>query len=421
MSDCPSREQLAEYEAGRLPDSTAERLETHLKSCPTCRETFASLRAADRDSRTFRELFRGHSALLSGEDAATSDALADPNDRQAPSRSVSARDGGATSAWPIPDYERVALCGEGAYGSVWAVRDRIGVYRALKRIDLDRLARLGARCRERDALEIYCNRIARHPNLINIYHVGLVGSTFYYTMELADDQESHMSARRHLPPGYRPMTLATAMTDRLLRPDVAIEITRRLLRGLSRLHRNGLVHRDIKPSNIVFVDRQPKLADIGMVTILDREARPLGTPRYMPPDQATDMSADTFAIGRLLFEMLGGEDLEDIRELPRALELESSLWNLDEVMRIVKRACADSASQRYGDASAMLDDLEACGQVPFETMFREWERMEATAPRSTRLEAIELGRATLRALPWIFGILALLTLLYMLRLTLHLT
>lgn len=420
MSDCPTRDHLCDYEHGRLSDSSAERLERHLDNCPDCRAMLGALRLGDTESRRLRVLFGAEGSQLLRGDAQDPRSAGDHSPH--PTGDVGGAAGHAHDAasradahWPIPDYERVVLCGEGSYGSVWAVRDRIGVFRALKRIELDRLARIGARCRERDALELYCRRVARHPHLVHIAHVGLAGSTLYYTMELADDRSGRDVHGDGLPPSYRPMTLESVIADRVLRPDVAVEIARRLLRGLTRLHQNDLVHRDIKPSNIIFVNRQPKLADIGMITAAGPVARPLGTPRYMPPDQVMDRTADVYAMGRILQEMLHGPDGQNTAEEAVSSGSEGALWNLERVHAVIGRACADRADQRFPDAAAMLDDLESCGQTPLSTLFEEWERMEATAPRSVRHEAIQLGFATLRALPWIFGILALLAALYLLR------
>ena len=104
-----------------------------------------------------------------------------------------------------------------------------------------------------------------HPHLITVYHVGEVGRLLYYTMDLADDATCG-PVRDTFPPQYHPLTLERILRQRRLRIDVAMEIIRRLLDGLAALHRKGLVHRDVKPSNIVFVDRRPQLADIGIMT-----------------------------------------------------------------------------------------------------------------------------------------------------------
>jgi len=57
-----------------------------------------------------------------------------------------------------------------------------------------------------------------------------------------------------------------------------------LTSALAFLHEQGLVHRDIKPSNIIFVQGQPKLADIGLVAGSDETSSFVGTEGFIPPE-----------------------------------------------------------------------------------------------------------------------------------------
>jgi hypothetical protein len=59
--------------------------------------------------------------------------------------------------------------------------------------------------------------------------------------------------------------------------DETLEIGLALTTALEHLHRNGLVHRDVKPSNVIFVNGQPKLADIGLVSSVDATRSFVGT------------------------------------------------------------------------------------------------------------------------------------------------
>jgi len=375
------------------------------------------IRETDRSTRIVRQVFQaacGSSALLS--DDAAGHAPPDSGvDLEAASllsgttgntRADDAADSGSID-WDISDYERVVLCGEGSYGSVWAVRDRVGVFRALKMIDLQRMRRLNVGCRERAALEGYCRKVRGHPHLITVYHVGEVGDLLYYTMDLADDVKCG-PIRDAFPPHYHPLTLDTVVREKRLRIDVAIEIIRRLLDGLARLHDNDLVHRDVKPSNIVFVDRRPQLADIGIVTLDSDSAQAIGTPAYMPPDNIMDKTADTYATGKILHEMLAGGRTEAFPVLPLDTRWHSSGWNHERVSRLILRACAERASDRFESASQMLSDLEQCVELTFESLFDGLEDASGPPSSSTASEAINLGYALLRAIPWIFGILALL-------------
>ena len=295
------------------------------------------------------------------------------------------------------------------------MRDRVGVYRALKIIDVDRLSRLGVKCREKSALEAYCRRVPNDPHLITIYHIGMIDKLLYYTMDLADDYTSRKSVRDVFPASYRPLTLDIVLRERALSVDVGIEIARRLLMGLSRLHELGLVHRDVKPSNIVFVNYSPKLADIGIVTTSTETGDAIGTRKYMPPDKVMDKTADTYALGKVLFEMLAGPGAEGFPVLPADRRWDQSRWNRNRISRVIARSCADTANKRYESATPMLNDLEQCVELTVESLFDDIEEAPPPAPsRSTSHEAIELGYAAIRALPWIFAIIALLVIVSLL-------
>ncbi|MCZ6767145.1 MAG: hypothetical protein O7D32_09470, partial [bacterium] len=217
------------------------------------------------------------------------------------------------------------------------------MHRALKIIDLERLRRAKVRCRERTALEAYCRNIRRHPHLITIHHIGEVGPYLYYTMDLADDAGSKKSTRDKVPANYQPLTLEPFVGSRRIGVDVAVELIRRLLRGLATLHEIDLVHRDVKPLNVVFVDRQPKLADIGVLSMDKGEKRAIGTPRYMAPDGATDKTADVYAIGKVLYGLLAGRDAQQFPELPPDQIWTSTEWDMDRIAAVVRQACSEKA------------------------------------------------------------------------------
>lgn len=437
MKTCPTPELLASYESGELAENKAKPVERHLQVCPSCSERLDRIRGEDPLGRHLRSVFQqmeagttlteegdGHMdngdelAVLTGTvslDAAEgSERPSEHGGRLtvASTGSDEDRDGLAVKSglaalgsaeWPIPDYERVLLCGEGSYGSVWAVRDRVGVYRALKIIDTERLSKAGVVCRERAALEAYCRKLTRHPYLITVYHVGEVGSLLYYTMELADDRMMRGSVRDTFPDNYRPLTLDTIIRARQLQVEVALELARRLLRGLAKLHSLDLVHRDIKPTNIVFVNRHPKLADIGVVTAADQSGRVIGTPRYMPPDRIMDRTADIYAFGKVLHEMIAGRDSPNFPALPADCQWGSMRWDLQRISDVIVRACSNRAADRYPSAAAMLEDLEASTKLPFDSLFEALDS-EPKEPSPTATEvALELGYAFIRVIPWILG------------------
>ena len=419
----PLEETLVAYERGELTENRAGPLETHLRDCDRCQSALERIRGTDDDAGMIRSavIESTRSASVAGAPDAGDD-LADgvPPSPAALSESwlsltaeQSQSEVDDSSDWPVPDYERIALCGEGAYGTVWAVRDRVGVYRAVKMLDMRMMGREQLACRESAALETYCRRVGRHPALIGVYHVGVVGRWLYYTMDLADDDQTKAPVTGDFPSGYRPLTLKTVIRRRRIAVDTAIEITRRLLRGLARLHDLDLVHRDIKPGNIIFVRRAPKLADIGMITPGTGHIESIGTPRYMPPDRVMDRTGDTFAIAKVLHEMIAGRECDVFPLLPPEYMDDSTKWDMAKVEELITRACAPDAEQRYQSASELLEDLESCAELPFGSILDEIDAGDAQPARPLDQSPIDkqIIIALIRTIPWIAGFITLLVLL----------
>ena len=87
--------------------------------------------------------------------------------------------------------------------------------------------------------------------------------------------------------------------------------------GLAAAHAAGLVHRDVKPQNLLLgTDGVLKLGDFGVAvgregTRLTLAGTVLGTVGYLAPEQArgeqVTAAADIYAVGAVLYELLGGE------------------------------------------------------------------------------------------------------------------
>ena len=147
----------------------------------------------------------------------------------------------------------------------------------------------------------------RHPNVITIYDFGRAqDGTCYYVMELLEGESLRELVKRD-----GPMTLRRA-----------VDVIEQACRGLAHAHEQGAVHRDIKPHNIMVqqLDGRDfvKVLDFGLVKALEQDeeeqltstGQVLGTPQYMPPEQAggegVDHRSDLYSMGGVFFYCLTG-------------------------------------------------------------------------------------------------------------------
>lgn len=140
-----------------------------------------------------------------------------------------------------------------------------------------------------------------HPNIVNIYDVGVSAGEHYIVME------------------YVPGTTLKEFIQKQghLEPDEALAITREIAEALAHAHANGLVHCDIKPHNILMLDgAHAKVADFGIAravteSTMTYSGNVIGSVHYFSPEQAKGTvitpKSDVYSLGVVLYEMLTGE------------------------------------------------------------------------------------------------------------------
>ncbi len=139
-----------------------------------------------------------------------------------------------------------------------------------------------------------------HPGVVGVYDQGTEGETSYLAMEYVSGANLRQVLRQEG---------ALALGD-------AFSVVARVLDALAAAHRSGLIHRDIKPENVLIADDgRVKVADFGLARAVTEATAAstgnlLGTVAYLSPEIVTDgtadASADVYAVGILLYELITG-------------------------------------------------------------------------------------------------------------------
>jgi tetratricopeptide (TPR) repeat protein len=311
-------------------------------------------------------------------------------------------------------YKVTKKLGEGGRGIVFKAEDtRLGRTVAIKVIkgeglDQESFARFEQEAKATAGLS--------HPDIVSIYDIGQEGESHYLILEFVDGP--NLSGLIRSQSGARCDAATT------------IRIGSQVCQALEYAHSKGILHRDIKPENIMITSAGlPKLMDFGLARALGgpnltQRGVIIGTPAYLPPEQAlgkrSDARSDLYSLGCVLYEMVTGRPpfrgddpvkvifshINDLPVMPRKLAPEIP----EALEQIILKLLAKDPDQRYQSAGELLQALKSVKEaaearpapVGVQTEEKAAEKMLTPEPRWAqalvdREQEIEILRARLDA------------------------
>jgi outer membrane protein assembly factor BamB/predicted Ser/Thr protein kinase len=286
-------------------------------------------------------------------------------------------DFGSRKADPMPprvryfgDYELLEEIARGGMGVVYRARQV-----NLKRIVALKMILVGQLAHDDDVRRFRAEAQAaaklEHPHIVPIFEIGEHEGQHYFSMAYIDGE-----------------SLAHRVSRGVLPPREAAEILHKAARAIAFAHVEGVVHRDLKPANIL-IDQagEPHITDFGLAkrvggdrpgetvaSNLTATGQVLGTPSYMPPEQAAGNTADVgpladvYSLGAVLYCLLTGRPpfqaaspidtlLQVIQQEPVSPRVLNPAIPRD-LETICQKCLEKDPARRYASAAELADDLQ---------------------------------------------------------------
>jgi serine/threonine protein kinase len=215
---------------------------------------------------------------------------------------VGGRENGAGFAGArLKAYRRIELIAKGSVSELFLAESAdVGGVVVLKVTPAIRKETGVDQSMERFLQEFEILRGVRHPNVVQIFDLGVMDDHLFLAME-------------HFARGDLRKRMSEGLTARQ-----SLTYARDMAYALQAIHEVGILHRDLKPGNVMLRDDGSiALIDFGLAkhVALKMEVTDkgliFGTPHYMSPEQGhgkeVDARSDIYALGVVLYEMLTGK------------------------------------------------------------------------------------------------------------------
>jgi serine/threonine-protein kinase len=302
----------------------------------------------------------------------------------------------------LAGYEILGVLGRGGMGVVYKARQP-----GLKRVVALKMIRAGDGAGEHELgrfrTEAEAAARLQHPNIVQVYAVGEHDGCPFLSLEYVDGG----SLKDKL--GGKPQPV-----------EAAAQLVQVLAEAMEFAHHRHIIHRDLKPANIMLARPEgpgdthslsnkaplveelygtPKIADFGLAKRLEEDTGQthsgtiLGTPSYMPPEQAMGQAkgvgplADQYALGAILYELLTGRPpfqgatlLETLDQVRTQEPVPPSRLQ-PKVPRDLETTCLKclqkEPAKRYANALELADDLRrfVAGEPIKARPVSVWERL----------------------------------------------
>jgi tetratricopeptide (TPR) repeat protein len=323
------------------------KLELHMDECPDCREAVAALALGSQPTGTPESPWVAPGSAAPARTAAIGDR-----------------------------YAVVSVIGSGGMGRILSAYDR----RLHRKIALKELRVVRPELERRFQREALLTARLEHPNIVSLHEAETWPSGEpFYTMRLVSGR-----------PLDKVIADASTLAQRLALLPHAIAVAD----ALAYAHQERIIHRDLKPQNVMVGEfGETVVIDWGLAKDLSgvvpdevgagpyrtrpeaigetRVGEVMGTPAYMPPEQAEAASvgatADVYAIGAILYHLLAGappykgktslEVLEAVTHGPPVPLSERQAGVPLDLLAVIDRAMARDPAARYPTARELAEDL----------------------------------------------------------------